>query len=261
MAALPLVLALPLRTRSRCQRRCAVAAAWLASRARPALVALRPARSPAVATCLLLSRRIDADYPRLPNASTRPRPPLAAGAWLAASAVLGPFTSPLPMPWSSAALLLAVPWWAHRRRRAKVRVERTLAAWPDIAEAVGLAGSQVMSAVVDLWGWRARLALARGQTIDDVIARMPAIESGARHVPRSGPRLPDPRRPGQPVRVARAGHRPARRRDHLARTVRLVHHQADRPRPLRGRRTVPRSCSCAATRSSAAEPDQARAAG
>ncbi len=34
-----------------------------------------------------------------------------------------------------------------------------------------------MSAVVDLWGWRARFALARGQTIEDVIARLAAIES------------------------------------------------------------------------------------
>jgi hypothetical protein len=41
---------------------------------------------------------------------------------------------------------------AHRRRRAKVRVERTLAAWPDISQAIGLPGSQVQSATVDLWG-------------------------------------------------------------------------------------------------------------
>jgi hypothetical protein len=31
---------------------------------------------------------------------------------------------------------------------------------------------------VDLWGWRARFRLARGQTIADVTARIPAIESG-----------------------------------------------------------------------------------
>ena len=76
------------------------------------------------------------------------------------------------------ALILAVPWWAHRRRRAKVRVERKLDAWPDIARAIGLAGSQVMSATVDVWGWRARFRLARGQTITDVTAKIPAIESG-----------------------------------------------------------------------------------
>ena len=36
---------------------------------------------------------------------------------------------------------------------------------------------QIQSAAVDLWGWRARLRLARGQTIADVTARIPAIES------------------------------------------------------------------------------------
>jgi S-DNA-T family DNA segregation ATPase FtsK/SpoIIIE len=103
---------------------------------------------------------------------------LTAGAWLALAAALGPLTTPLPASLGIGALVLSVPWWAHRRRRAKVRVERTLAAWPDIAKAVGLAGSAVMSATVDVWGWRARFRLARGQTIADVIARIPAIESG-----------------------------------------------------------------------------------
>ena len=103
---------------------------------------------------------------------------LAGGAWLALATALGPFTAPLPLALGIGALVLSMPWWAHRRRRAKVRVERTLAAWPDIARAVGLAGSAVQSATVDLWGWRARFRLARGQTITDVIARIPAIESG-----------------------------------------------------------------------------------
>jgi S-DNA-T family DNA segregation ATPase FtsK/SpoIIIE len=101
----------------------------------------------------------------------------AAGEWLAVACLFGPFTSPMPQVLGVGALILAVPWWGHRRRRAKVRVERILAAWPDISQAIGLLGSQVMSATVDLWGWRARLRLARGQTIADVTARIPAIES------------------------------------------------------------------------------------
>jgi S-DNA-T family DNA segregation ATPase FtsK/SpoIIIE len=102
---------------------------------------------------------------------------LAAGSWLAASAILGPARPPLPQALIVGGLVLSVPWWAHRRRRAKVRIERKLEAWPDIARAVGLPGSQVMSAVVDVWGWRSRLRLARGQTITDVIGRIPALES------------------------------------------------------------------------------------
>jgi hypothetical protein len=48
---------------------------------------------------------------------------------------------------------------------------------PRAREAVGLAGSRVTSAVVDVWGWRAVFGLARSQTITDVIAKLPAIES------------------------------------------------------------------------------------
>jgi hypothetical protein len=100
-----------------------------------------------------------------------------AGGWLAAATIAGPFTAPLPLALAIGGLVLAVPWWAHGRRRARVRVERKLTVWPVISQAVGLEGSQVMSAVVDLWGWRARFRLARGQTIDDARAKLPAIES------------------------------------------------------------------------------------
>jgi hypothetical protein len=103
---------------------------------------------------------------------------LTAGAWMSAATALSPFTPPLVQVLAIGVPILSVPWWAHRRRRARVRVERKLEAWPDIAKAVGLAGSQVMSAIVDVWGWRARFRLARGQTIADVIAKIPAIESG-----------------------------------------------------------------------------------
>src|SRR5450755_3560960 len=95
---------------------------------------------------------------------------LAAGVWLTIATAVGPGTAPLPQVLVLGGSALSVPWWAHRRRRAKVRVERKLDAWPEIAQAVGLPGSQVMSAVVDLWGWRCRIRLARGQTITDVIA-------------------------------------------------------------------------------------------
>ncbi len=103
---------------------------------------------------------------------------LAGGGWVAAAAILGPFSTPMPQLLALGGVFLSVPWWAHHRRRARVRVERKLEVWPEIAQAVGLAGSQVMSALVDVWGWRARLRLARGQTITDVIAKIPALESG-----------------------------------------------------------------------------------
>ena len=76
---------------------------------------------------------------------------LTAGGWVAA-AILGPFTTPMPQLLAAGGAVMSVLWWAHARRRARVRVERKLEAWPEIAQAVGLAGSQVMSAVVDVWG-------------------------------------------------------------------------------------------------------------
>jgi S-DNA-T family DNA segregation ATPase FtsK/SpoIIIE len=102
---------------------------------------------------------------------------LVAGGWLAAAALLGPLATPLPQLLCAGALVLAVPWWAQRRRRARARVQRALAAWPDISKSIALPGSKIQSGTVDLWGWRARLKLARGQTIADVTARIPAIES------------------------------------------------------------------------------------
>jgi hypothetical protein len=103
---------------------------------------------------------------------------VATGGWLTAATAMGPPHPPLPVVLMAGAVALGVPWWAHGRRRARVRVERKLEAWPVIADAVGLAGSRVMEAVVDVWGWRAKFGLARGQTIDDVRAKLPAIESG-----------------------------------------------------------------------------------
>ncbi|MFF4238412.1 FtsK/SpoIIIE domain-containing protein [Actinomadura geliboluensis] len=102
---------------------------------------------------------------------------MGAGGWLAAVTALGIAFSPLLQVLAVGGFVLAVPWWVHWRRRAKVRVDRQIAAWPEIAQSIGLAGSRAQSAVVDVWGWRARLALARGQTIQDVTAKVPAIES------------------------------------------------------------------------------------
>ena len=102
---------------------------------------------------------------------------LVVGGWLTAATVLGPRTAPMPIVGAMLTALGGIPWWTSRRRRAKVSLDRKLESWPVMATTVGLAGSQVMSALVDVWGWRARLRLARGQTIHDVIAKIPNLES------------------------------------------------------------------------------------
>jgi S-DNA-T family DNA segregation ATPase FtsK/SpoIIIE len=100
-----------------------------------------------------------------------------AGGWLAAATAFGPHQAPLPTILVVAVVALGVPWWTHRRRRARVKVDRVIQAWPDLSETIGLDGSRVMSAVVDTWGWRARVKLRPGQSVADVVARVPAIES------------------------------------------------------------------------------------
>lgn len=100
-----------------------------------------------------------------------------AGGWLSAATALGPGRTPLPAVLIVAVVALGVPWWAHRRRRARVRVDRVIHAWPDLADTIGLDGSRIMSAIVDTWGWRARMKLRPGQSVADVVSRVPAIES------------------------------------------------------------------------------------
>jgi S-DNA-T family DNA segregation ATPase FtsK/SpoIIIE len=124
------------------------------------------------------ARRAWAFLDRPPERAYAAMASLTTGGWLTAAIAIGPATPPMPVLGAVLAVVTAIPWWASNRRRAKVRVERKLEDWPEVARAVGLAGSQVMSALVDVWGWRARFRLARGQTIHDVIAKVSAIESG-----------------------------------------------------------------------------------
>lgn len=121
----------------------------------------------------------------------------AAGGWLATATALGTWNEPLPALLLVGTIACGIPWWAHRRRRQRVRVDRTIRAWPDIAEAIGLAGSRVLSAVVDVWGWRARMTLRSGQTVADVIADVPAIESGLGTRPGAIRVEPDPAHAGR----------------------------------------------------------------
>jgi S-DNA-T family DNA segregation ATPase FtsK/SpoIIIE len=112
----------------------------------------------------------------------------AGGLWLAAATRLGPLRRPLLV------LLLAVgmvaggvPWWAHRRRRAKVRVTRAMTTWAEDAAAADLDGAHLQA--VDVTGdgqqWTARLLLPKGKTLADALARVPKLESALGLRPRA----------------------------------------------------------------------------
>ncbi len=102
----------------------------------------------------------------------------AAGGWLAAAVAVGPTTKPLPTVATIATFVLGIPWWAHRRRRARVRAWRTIQSWPNLAENMGLPGSRITSIVVDAWGWTAKVLLRKGTTAEHAISQIAAIESG-----------------------------------------------------------------------------------
>jgi S-DNA-T family DNA segregation ATPase FtsK/SpoIIIE len=114
------------------------------------------------------------------------------GGWLAAAIAASPAVKPLPAIAGIATVILGIPWWAHRRRRARVRAERTIQTWPDIAENIGLPGSRITSIVVDVWGWTARVGLRKGTTAGQAIDRLAAIESGLGLRPGSARAIPDP---------------------------------------------------------------------
>jgi S-DNA-T family DNA segregation ATPase FtsK/SpoIIIE len=116
------------------------------------------------------------------------------GGWLATAIAVSPAVKPLRLTAFAAMVILGIPWWFHRRRRAKVRVEKAIAGWPDIADTVGLPESRIASAVVNTWGWTAHIILKKGTTAAHAIAKVPEIESGLGLCPGSARVFPDQKR-------------------------------------------------------------------
>jgi S-DNA-T family DNA segregation ATPase FtsK/SpoIIIE len=119
---------------------------------------------------------------------------VTAGGWVSAAIAVGPTVKPLPTIAEISATILGIPWWAHRRRRGRVRIERTIQAWPGLADDMGLPGSRIASATGDSWGFTARVILRKGSTAAQAISQIPAIESGLGMRPGSVRALPDPAR-------------------------------------------------------------------
>src|ERR1700678_3129954 len=115
----------------------------------------------------------------------------ACGGWLSAATGIGPAVKPLPAIATIGTIVLGIPWWAHRRRRARVRAVRTMQAWPGLADNMGLPASRIASVVIDEWGWTGRLVLRKGTTAAHAINQLPAIESGLGITPGSARAIPD----------------------------------------------------------------------
>jgi DNA segregation ATPase FtsK/SpoIIIE, S-DNA-T family len=110
-----------------------------------------------------------------------------AGLWLAAATRLGPLRRPLLALLLVGMLLAGVPWWTHRRRRAKVRVVRAMTTWAEDAAAADLDGARLQAVDVTPDGqqWTARLLLPKGKTLADALARVPKLESALGLRPRA----------------------------------------------------------------------------
>jgi S-DNA-T family DNA segregation ATPase FtsK/SpoIIIE len=111
----------------------------------------------------------------------------AGGLWLAAATRLGPLRRPLLVLLLAGVLVGGVPWWTHRRRRAKVRVTRAMRTWAEDAAAADLDGAHLQHVDVTPDGqqWTARLLLPKGKTLADALARVPKLESALGLRPRA----------------------------------------------------------------------------
>jgi S-DNA-T family DNA segregation ATPase FtsK/SpoIIIE len=111
----------------------------------------------------------------------------AGGLWLAVATRLGPLRRPLLLVLLGGVLVGGVPWWTHRRRRAKVRVVRAMHTWAEDAAAADLDGAHLQHVDVTPDGqqWSARLLLPKGKTLADALARVPKLESALGLRPRA----------------------------------------------------------------------------
>jgi S-DNA-T family DNA segregation ATPase FtsK/SpoIIIE len=111
----------------------------------------------------------------------------ASGVWLAAATRLGPLRRPLLVALLVDMAAGGVPWWTHRRRRAKVRVIRAMTTWAEDAAAADLDGAhlQAVDVTPDGQQWTARLLLPKGKTLADALARVPKLESALGLRPRA----------------------------------------------------------------------------
>lgn len=103
---------------------------------------------------------------------------VVGGSWISDSVRFGHFERWWWLGLAGVTLFLGYFWWKHHHRRTKVKMNRKLEDWPQKCAAFGLPKSRVQSVIVDEHGgWKARVYMAMGQTIDDARKNLPKIEA------------------------------------------------------------------------------------
>lgn len=87
----------------------------------------------------------------------------AGSSWIIAAALIGPARPGVALAWAILTIGAGLPWWRHRRIRGRIRVDRTIEAWPDWSNRAGLTGVRIVTATAGRVSDRLRLELRRGQ--------------------------------------------------------------------------------------------------
>jgi hypothetical protein len=89
----------------------------------------------------------------------------STGTWLTIAARNSPFHWGIVWSVIITTLILGSLWWWHRRIHTRVRIERRLSRWKDVAKDVGLPASKQRLTRLTPYGYELKGTLARGQTI------------------------------------------------------------------------------------------------
>lgn len=118
-----------------------------------------------------------------------------AGLWIVLARTVGPGAPPLLWAWITGTIAVTSVWAWHRRARRRLvtadpeiprrarrkrrrHIHRTyVTPWPWIADAVGLAGAELVDVTATLYGLATRVRLAAGQDMSNLVRAIPAIES------------------------------------------------------------------------------------
>lgn len=101
---------------------------------------------------------------------------LCSATWTVVAAIVEPWHRWMVYVLGALTLVHAVAWWTNQRLDRRIRVERMIESWPDVADAVGLRGARMARGgfVATRTGWEATVTGVEGR---EVVSRTGKIEA------------------------------------------------------------------------------------